>query len=468
MNKSAAIAILREAARRKAELTMFDDILFKEQKEFIDHPARLKCLQTTRRAGKSFACGIYMCQTALSKPKAKILYVTKTRQMSETIMHADIMMTLHDRKGLRFDFNKSKLKYTFANGSMIQMIGLDAGPREMNKALGSKWTLVIIDEAGFLEQDIETFVYSKLQPATTDTQGTIVLASNPSDMHHGLYFEAATGRRSDWTVFKWTAYDNPHMATLWDADIKQKVALNPNIYNDSSFRQTHLNEWAVASDARVYQFDKTRHTIPFMPPPKGQQVMYKLGLDLGFNDATAFVVGAYIAGDPMLYIVHAEKHSQLDATQVREKLESIRRTFAYDQIIADGASKQVLEEIRRRYSIPITVSEKHDKRGFIGIINTEFNNSKIKLVDKSTTQLQDELNNLIWNETKRRANIFEELASCKNDLCDAFNYLTRFMYPIIQTAQSHAMNTQAYAMKAMEEERERYRQMHQEQYYDDY
>ena len=69
----------------------FIDDTMPEQAAFIRDPARLKVAFCTRRAGKSYGEGRYLCQEAAATPNVSCLYIALTRLSAENIMWRDVL-----------------------------------------------------------------------------------------------------------------------------------------------------------------------------------------------------------------------------------------------------------------------------------------------------------------------------------------------------------------------------------------
>lgn len=437
MDHAQAKRILLELQKRRLLSQNVEAQTFDKQRAFISDPSRLKAALTTRRSGKSMGAGYYLMGVALSHPERKTYFITRTRGMAENIMAMHVFSPIHRLLGVKEDFNRVKLLYTLPNGSTIQLVGIDSGPSEMDKILGIKGDLFVIDEAAFIQQDLERLVYQVLKPSTSDTRGTIAMISTPSDKTHGLFFEVTTGKRADWSVHEWSALDNPHMQRQFQEDIDAEIAFNPQVIHTPYFQQMYQGKWVINRNALVYDHDDT-YLLDILPKhAKGAERHIGLGVDLGYNDACAFSVTQFIPGDPTLYFIHAEKHAGMDVTDTGIKLTELVKRFEPNKIIVDGASKQVVEELKKRFALPLQIAEKTDKRGWIDLMNADGKRGLIKLLRGSTGPLQTERKNLIWEPEKQRAGIYEELASCQNDLCDASLYIYRYFRPMMMTTEKH-------------------------------
>lgn len=405
------------------------------QTKFLDDPARMKALLCTRRAGKSYAAGLLLLEAAYKNPNVSCLYVALTRASAKRIMWKDVLKTIDREQQLGCRFNETELSVTLPNGSIIYLLGMDADEQEKEKALGQKFMAVAVDEAASYNVDLNEIVYGVLKPATADYRGTIALIGTPGNMKRGLFYDLTKGQvpseagqweKNGWSCYRWTAFENPKVAVHWQAEIDDLKKANPLIEETSLFQQHYLGKWTVDDSKLVYRFDYERNTFTEMPMVKGAgRWHYVLGIDLGFNDPTAWVVCAYHDSHRVLYVLGAHKKAHCDITEVAEQTRKLMGKFEFDRIIIDNANKQAVEEIRRRHDIPLTPAEKTGKADFIEIMNGDFISGNIKLHKKSTEMLMEEYSQLVWDERSPRR---EEHPACANHLCDATLYAWRHCY----------------------------------------
>ena len=150
---------------------------FKEQTDFINDPARMKAAQCTRRAGKSYGAGLYLCKAAWETPGCSVLYVGLSKDSAERIMWKDILKNINYRFGLGAHFSDQRLIMTLPNGSKIYLLGADSRQDDMDKFLGQKFKLVVIDEASKYRINVHKLIFDTLKPAVADYEGTISFRS---------------------------------------------------------------------------------------------------------------------------------------------------------------------------------------------------------------------------------------------------------------------------------------------------
>ncbi len=410
---------------------------FPQQLKFIKDETRLKALFCTRRAAKSYTGGLYMVQEALTLPGCNILYIGLTRLSAKGIVWKDILKEIDRKHKLGCTFNETELTMTFPNGSVIWLAGCDTDEEEMNKLLGKKYRLVVLDEASMFTVNMHQLVYGVLKPATADQRGTICLLGTSSNITRGLFYDITTGREPGWSLHTWTAHDNPFIKVQWEEELHDIRTNRPLFTQTALFRQWYLNEWVVDEDAKVYKYDKERNSA-LQLPVYDSPYSYVLGIDLGHSpDPSAFVVSAYHQETNVLYVLHAEKHLRFDVTDVANKIKELDARYDFDVKVIDGSNKMAVEELNIRHKVNVIAADKTGKIDFINLMNAEFIQSRIKLLP-GAQEYADELDTLVWvtengkiKETPQTPR--KEHPSLPNHLTDAGLYGWRYTYTYLHS-----------------------------------
>ena len=414
------------------------DLNFPKQAAFCQSLAKLIAGFCTRRAGKSYGIGIKLCNAALQHPGVSCIYVGLTRDSSKRIMFKDVFKAINKKHKLGIRFNHSELSATFPNGSVVYFVGMDSSPDEMEKALGQKFKLAVIDEAGSFRQDLRKIIYSILMPACADLEGQIVMIGTASDLVSGLFYDVVWAKTEPgWEVHNWTAMDNPYMRKQWENEIERITRDNPRIVETPWFKQNYLGLYVVDQSKLVYKFERSRNQVSRGSIPNLRN--YVLGIDLGFNDATAFSLLGFGPDSKKLYGVHASKESGLTLTQVAERIKWYQTKYNPYKLIIDNASKQAVEELKSRFKLPLTAADKTAKSDFIEIMNNEFIAGDIVISD-ACEDLAIEYGNLIWDEKELVKRKKVEHPNCENHLADATLYAWRYCYQYVWTALQPKLN----------------------------
>lgn len=436
--------------RRSESLASYDvsRIAFPQQLAFIKDPARLKALFCTRRAAKSYTGGIYLFKEALENPGCNCLYIALTRDNAKSIIWKDVLKEIDRNENLNAKFNETELTATLPNGSVIKCTGCDTDEQEMNKLLGKKYKLVVLDEASMFTINVHQLVYGILKPATADQRGSICLLGTSSNITRGLFYDITTRKESGWSLHTWTAYDNPHVRTQWTEELEDIAKNRPHFQETPLFKQWYLNQWVIDEDAKVYKFNDQVNCTNLLPIYDGSY-HFVLGIDLGHSpDPSAFVVSAYHPMSPVLYFIHAEKHLRMDVTDVATKIKELDAKYNFDVKVIDGSHKMAVEELNNRHKVNVIPADKIAKEHFINLMNTEFIQRRISVLHGTTTELQSEWNTLVWETENGKIKLTpsgarREHPGLPNHLTDAALYNWRYTYsylhsPIVKPPDPHS------------------------------
>jgi hypothetical protein len=434
------VAALEKKLRSKArpQEGLVDRMLadcFPEQRVFVVDPSPQKAADTTRRAGKSYSDGLIQCISALENPGTMHLYVHLFREDAKDTYWTAVLKEIDSKYGLNIDFNDTSLEARFPNGSVIKLKGYDTEPDAFRKVLGKKYKTVVVDESGSFRQDLEEALNKYVGPALVDLAGQLILSSMPTNFTKSYFARVRAGKVPGWSVHHWDAHKNTSlvegvpMCQRWAESIARLRANDPHVEEQAWFQQQYLGMWVVDTTNLCYHFREDRNVYQGLPVYPTGSWTYVLGCDLGFNDATAFVVGAYHDHDPNLYIVEAYKKPGLDYTAVAEHIQALDKKYnGFAKMMVDGANKQGVEEMRRRHSLPLVASEKQDKATFMGLLDSDLIAGRVKADPKTCPALIQEWSELVWYERALEQNKRVEHPSLDNHLCDAALYMHRYAY----------------------------------------
>jgi hypothetical protein len=417
--------ILEEYYRRQSRVMdlppdRLRDPAFEVQNNVIsDRKERYKAVNCTRRSGKSVGEAIDHFEICELYPSSRCLYIGLTLD-SVTEIIWDVFKELNDRGGYGCVFNETKKICKFPNGSRIRLFGLDSSEREMKKVLGGKNRKITIDEAGSMTQDMKKVCYQMIDPTLTDLapNSWFTLAGTCENIPNTFFEKVVSGEETGlpWKVYRWTAYENPHMREQWTKQINLYKKQNPDVVHASWFKTHYLNEWCSDDDLLIIPLS-SGNFIEELPKGKWE---YVLGVDLGYNDASAFSVVAYSYDSPKAYVIHAQKESGLDFTGVAGQIRELQRKFAISKIVIDGSNKQGVEEIKKRHNIPMDNAEKQGKATYLRLLRDDVLQKNLMILE-GANELVTEWKQLQWKNEERK----EEDSRCQNHLSDATLYAWR-------------------------------------------
>lgn len=416
------------------------DPKFPQQKNFVDDPTKLKALWCTRRAAKSYTAGLYLIKEAIENPKCNCMFVALTRESAEEILWKDVLKVINEKHNLGAIFNETKLTMRFNNGSLIRLKGVDKDEDEMNKILGKKHRLVCLDESSLYTINLQRLVYGILKPSVADPnkdgeRGTICMMGTSSNFTQGLFFDITNKKEPGWSLHTWTALDNPYVKDQWQEELDDIKTNRPLFMETPLFKQWYLNQWVIDTEKLVYKFNQDRNLFDKRPEnikPEGWS--YVLGVDLGYEDDSAFVLCAFHENHDVLYVISTYNKKHMDITDVANKIKEYQVKYQIGKIIVDGSDKQSVEEMRRRHGVPLEAAEKPGKSDFIELLNAELIQAKI-LINRHCTNLIQEMMGLVWATEGDKVKLpRKEHPSLPNHLCDAMLYAWRYCYSYMAEA----------------------------------
>lgn len=421
-SKEQALKILAEAKEiAEKPVVKFTTGDFPKQDAFVLDDSPRVAAKCTRRAGKSYGVGKKLFRAAYREPESTVLYLALTRQTAKRIMWKDVVKSLNREMKLNCKFNEAELTVTTPNGSVIYFAGADSGKDEMEKVLGGKLKLAVIDEAGSFRQDLRKLCYENIEPALADYDGTLAMVGTPTDLLNTLFHQITDPDQPDepgWVVHSWDTTENPFMADNWSKRLAMLKETNPDVESTPFYRRMYRGDWVTDLSSLCYKFDEKKNRIAALPEG---DYYYVLGVDLGFNDPSAFVVCAFNEYDKNLYIIDSYKASGMIISDVAERIKYYQKHYAFNTIVIDNAAKQSVEELKQRYGLPLSPAEKQGKAEFIEIMNSELLQGRIKLLPEAN-DLATEWKALIWDDQSSKR---EEHPSCENHLSDACLYAWR-------------------------------------------
>lgn len=386
------------------------DFLHEKQKEFFDCTERLRTVLGGRQGGKSFVLAAWLIDGALKKDRVLCMYLGLTMDGCRDSVWPE-MVYVCELLGLEEYIHEHILTIgPFPNGSIVKCKGSD-DRRSIENRRGAKPYRLAVDEMG--SQDpawIQYFVVDILWPALIKNRGQVALGGTPGLVMDGYWYDL-TGDESaaDTPVFRWTAWDNPHLGTPEEVEEFVEEFLSKNALTRESV--TYLREWrAVWTEdmgALVYPYNREKNSIDALPEitHKGYAITggwrVCIGVDVGATSATAFVVVASNESLPDTYILHSEKHENMGIQAFEAKLQSLRRRYDNPMIVIDtgGMGKVHANELTSWSTIPFQPAQKSEKASAIRLFRDRLIAGRIKLLnDTALDPLRQEWAKLGWDK----------------------------------------------------------------------
>jgi len=398
--------------------------LFSLQHHFVEDKSKFKAAYCSRRSGKSVAAAAMLVTTALDTAGCNALYITLNRLSAKRIIWKELLR-FNREFNLNAAENASELTLTFQNGSTIYLSGAkDAS--EIEKFRGMHLKLTVIDEAQAFRSYLVDLIDEILVPASYDYNGQVVMIGTPNAACAGAFYDSCfnKGRMRGWSVHKWTMLDNPFIKLKSGKDpeeiIQEELKRKGLSEEDPAHQRENRGLWVRSNDSLVYKIDRDRNVAKTLP----DNLIYVLGVDLGFEDADAISVVGYHPHDPVTYVVDCWSRNKLTISELAAKVQSYVDKYDPVKCVIDagGLGKKISEELQQRFQLPFESAEKTRKHEFIELMNDSLRTGKLQILDG--LPLIEEMELLQWQYNQEGDKRIED-PRFPNHLCDSTLYAWR-------------------------------------------
>jgi hypothetical protein len=379
-----------------------------QQLAFFDDPSTRKTACCTRRAGKTEADTSILIEALHQHPKRIALYVTLTAETSQDNQEAAL-----DAANLAYGLKLSKsaaghgLRYHNEAGGCIWLAGCK-DKHEAEKYRGLPYSIVVIDEGGTHRAPVlQYLIDASVGPALTDIGGQIVLTGTPGEIPTGFFWAASTGLdpkiTNNWSPHRWSVRDNPHHPFGRDPDALEAHRIERGLApDDPTWQREYLGLWVLDVNALIYHYNPAKNQLTDALPRGYGEPYYVLGIDLGYDDETAFVVTATMRGFPFVHVVRAEGQSGLRVAGIAQEIHRLKQDFNFTRMVIDqgGLGKTIAETLRHEYNLSVEAAEKSDKAAWIKRVQDDLANGNIKLA-REALGLADEWVTLPWDDKRQ-------------------------------------------------------------------
>jgi len=417
-----------------------------KQHALITDPAPYSAGICPRRAGKSYAGAAAALITGEAQPGAISIIISLNLKQLKRLYWSGApsgLFTLARQYGLNLEWQHSMLRWEHENGSIGYLLGAE-DEEQLEVIRGLEADLYLIDECkSFAPSRLQKLITEIITPQRATRQGRVILIGTPGNVLQGPFYEAtcpdardrdgkrlnvdyvkgAKGVGRTWSRHHWTLEDNKARPHQWDEALVTKAQAGGVLLRDVR----HPGDGppmlllAVAVDTRVAAG----------LPEEGAPWRLIGGLDIGFEDKTAFVIAAYSSKLRELRHVYDFSKDHMIVDDVGDVIaEAIERFGNIEKIFADTGNlgKMVVATLQRR-GLPIEAAEKREKFDHIELLNSAFARGEVKVIENTT--LEEQLLADAWDLSKgtreelARQGRLREDDAIANDAADAFLYLYR-------------------------------------------
>lgn len=449
-----------EATPRAPKAFEFRSTLFESQSEAWDDTANLRCLLTSRRAGKSTLIALWLLEGADAQPNGVCVYIAPTQKHARRILWRILVQTARAAWGDRARVYESTMTVITPKGGTVRLGGCD-DKAAVAPHVGEPFVRAAVDECGkFPSELLQELVEEALEPATVDYQGQIILAGTPGLLRSGYWHDLTGPARSmTYPVHSWTLFDNPHIphARSFVDDLMQRRGWTAET---PSYQREYLGQWCEDKGAQVFPLG-THNVIDKLPErsrlggvlPESMW-RYAIGVDIGWTDSTAIAVVASHPLDQREFIVGVSKHDNMLVTQLRDHLRMLKRQYRSAPIVLDagGMGRYHAGELTKQWQMTIEPAEKLEKASHVRDVRDRLLVGRLVLLEGPCCDpLREEWAVLGWDEKREKPDGVDHAS-------DAVLYAVRRLwhYSALDKAGAPAQDPEA----VLEREAERMKREH--------
>lgn len=385
----------------------------------------------SRRLGKSFSLCVLALETCLKKPNSIVKYCCAKQVDAKNIIRPlirDIIRTCP--KDLRPVYKVTERAYIFANGSRIELSGLDAGRAESIR--GGSCELAIIDEAG-LVSDLKYIIRSIILPTTTTTKGKIILASTPpKSSDHPFILSFLNKARIEGNLVTKTVYDNP----LIEKGELQKIIDECGGIHSVEFRREYLCHIIVDADKAVvpeFTLELKDKIVKEWDRPPFFDVY--VSMDLGVKDLTVVLFAYYDFrnGKVIIEDEYVNNGHQFNTSVLAKGIKEKEETLFYNKMsgetkvpymrVSDN-NPHIIQDLRQLHGLLFTATRKDDSDAALNNMRMMINDEAIYINPRCTT-LINHLETATWNKARTSYDRSEDKNKGHYDAIDSLKYLIR-------------------------------------------
>lgn len=355
--------------------------LWDHQIEVVRSAARYRVICAGRRAGKTRVFGVLSLHQAFSVPRSKVLIVSVSETAAKR-MFADILEMATSSPYLSTSIDDDTTHaMALSNGSRIECV-----PSSMKAVRSAEADLLIVDEAGFVDQSI----WEAAEPIVAARPGSrVLLASSPwgSSEHffRSLWAEGMASPSEGLRAWHWPSSVNPNVDPEWLESVRRRSA-------PDYFEREYLAVWTEEAGAYLTEAELMSCVADYeMTPPEevdrwvDRPYTVVAGVDWGVRrDANVVMLLAVCederlnvarsGGELVFFVPWFEARHGWAYTDFIDRIVEIGRRYQLRVVAAEtnGVGAFPTDELRRRaynadldsWIYPVTTDAKRKQSGY--------------------------------------------------------------------------------------------------------
>lgn len=394
----------------------------------------------SRRLGKTFTMAVIAIEAALQNINFQIHFGAPYQNALRDFLLPIFRQILEDcPEDLRPTWKQLESKWVFKNGSYIKLCGANNG--QFDNLRGNKSDLFILDEAAQIDQ-VENVVNSVALPQLLSSKNPnkkIILPSTPPTTPDHPFKKYAETAKALGAYSHFTIYD----AGYPEAEI-ESMAKQVGGKDSTTFRREFMAEFVV---------DAALHIVPEWDAKYVQEVKKDdyfqfwtvvEGLDIGYRDFTAWIIGYYDFNSGRLIIEHeyAIKENDFTTETLAKNIKLIEATYQESnknrvRRISDNNNLNLIADLSKLHKLPFAPVSKNtgsgtDRKGKEWMVSQtrKWINDGNLIIHPRCKMLIASLEFGIWKEGHAEFARSEKLGHY--DFIDALIYLVAGLMPSIR------------------------------------
>ncbi len=423
---------------RKSDLSWKLDTAQKELYQFFHKNEQdIVVCAVSRQTGKSFSATMIAFEYCLRNDAVQVKYAAGDAKAALKAIRSNIMNLCAECPfDIKPSYDRQLGCWKFKNGSVLYLEGLDSGKADSLR--GTPAHLIVVDEAAFIS-DLSYAIFNVLVPMTLSTNGKILIISTPPKSKGHEFMDFVKNAKDAGSYFELDIYtyiekvkdDHEFFKSRLPLERVEKIR---KMTPPSTFAKEYLLKYDTDSEYSVlpeFTSELKLKIIRDVPRPK----LYHpyVAMDLGVKDLTAVIFGYY---DPIDDKIIIEDEFQINGKELtvdrlaKEIMDIERKLWGniHGEInvpvkrYCDINEQIAVNDLRKKYNLKFTKSQKDDKDWAIGVLNTTLYNEDI-IISPRCKNLIFHLENAVWN--KNKTSFERSTVAGHYDFVDAAVYFVR-------------------------------------------
>lgn len=332
----------------------------------------------SRRTGKTYISNV-IAQLVAYMPGTNILIMAPNYSLSQ--ISWDLQRQLLNQFSIELERSNAKDKIIeLKNGSTIRMGSVG----QADSVVGRSYDLILFDEAALDDRGKEVFNI-QLSPTLDKLNSKAIFISTPRGKNYFKEFfdRGFSEDYPNWVSIQSDYYENPRVPSEAIEQARRGMSI-------AEFNQEFLADF-VSMEGQIWRIsDDCVRDIDVSSIDRWDTIA---GLDIGFKDATAFIV--IITDGNNFYVVDEYQNASATTTVHAKAIQEMMDKWNIDFIYIDSAAQQTRFDFAMNFDISTVNANKSVLDG-IGYVSSIIDHNRL-FVDKSCKHTLDSLDNYVWD-----------------------------------------------------------------------